>query len=62
MKNDTDNKEEKSDILSTIVLTNSPTQKKGKLATLDYYEESRMLLSELDGDENVLIIVFNILK
>lgn len=53
MKDDTCDKVNILDILSIIVETESPTQKKDVLVVLGYYEESRMLLSKSDVEANL---------
>lgn len=64
VKYDTNNKEDVfqdvTNILSIIVVTKSPTQKKDDQVVLGNCEESRMLQLELDIEANVLVIVFNI--
>lgn len=44
------------------MVSKSQTQKKDEQEVLDYYEESKMFLSESDAETNVLIIMFKIQK
>lgn len=62
MKDDTNDKEDMSDMLSIVVVTKSPTQKKDEQAIRCNYEETRMLQSESNVEENVLVNIFIIQK
>lgn len=49
-----------SDILSDIMVTKFPIQRKDEQVVPDNYEETRILKSETDVEPNFLVVVFNI--